>query len=416
VDTFLNRFIQKGRLRIVDSNDKVAEFGSGRLGPQVTIRIRDKSLFFKLMLDFVSELGEAYMDERFTLETGTISDLFELVSMNYAEAPSMFWQPSLESLLRFIRPILNENSLAGSRRNIAHHYDLSSDFYKLFLDRDMQYSCAYFTDYNNDLDTAQSDKKRLIAAKLLLKEGMRVLDIGCGFGGMAIFLAKNYGVKVTGITLSKEQYKIAVERSIEEELTHRVDFQMLDYRKVTGAFDRIVSVGMFEHVGVENYKEFFAQIKRLLTDDGVALLHAIGRMDGPGNTEQWLLKYIFPGGYAPALSEVLPVIEKSGLWATDIELLRLHYAFTLKCWHDNFDRHRNQIRDMYDERFCRMWECFLAASEMYFRHMGRMVFHIQLSRRVDSVPITRNYLFERLQDRNNFELPEKSLITGSRLS
>jgi cyclopropane-fatty-acyl-phospholipid synthase len=368
--------------------------------------MHDKTLYFKFMFDFLLHLSEAYMDGRITLEQCTVSDLMTLVAINYLDADPMPWQQPVEFLLRLVNPILNSNSLSQSRKNVAHHYDLSPQFFKLFLDSDMQYSCAYFTHENNDLDTAQLHKKQLIASKLFLQKGMRVLDIGCGFGGMAIFLAKNYGVEVTGITLSEQQYKIAIQRAVQQGVEEWVKFRMLDYREETGIYDRIVSVGMFEHVGVANYKQFFAQIKALLKDDGVALVHSIGRMDGPGHTEEWLRKYIFPGGYTPALSEVLPIVEKLGLWVTDIEILRLHYAKTLRLWHDNFDRHREAIEQMYDERLCRMWELFLAASEVYFRYLGRMVFQIQLSRQIGAVPITRDYLFERiaeLQTPHSFE-------------
>jgi cyclopropane-fatty-acyl-phospholipid synthase len=394
MEFFLRRFIRRGHLRMIDADGRASDFGNAADGPQITMRIHDKTLPLKFMFDFLLHLGEAYMDGRLTLERGTISDLLELFSINSLDVKPMPWQPALEFLFPLLRPLLQQNSLTGSRKNIAHHYDLSADFFKLFLDNDMQYSCAYFTDPDNDIDTAQLDKKRRIAQKLMLKEGMRVLDIGCGFGGMAIFLAKNYGVEVTGITLSQEQYRVAVERAEDEGLNHLIKIRLLDYREETATYDRIVSVGMFEHVGAENFKQFFAKVKALLKDDGVALLHSIGRMDGPGNTEEWLLKYIFPGAYAPALSEVLPVIEKSGLWATDIEILRLHYAYTLKLWHDNFDRHRDEIAMMYDEKFCRMWEFFLAAGEMDFRYLSTMVFQIQLSKGLATVPITRDYMYQ----------------------
>jgi cyclopropane-fatty-acyl-phospholipid synthase len=396
MEYFLARFIRRGRLRMITANGKVLDFGGTSDGPQVTIKLHDKKLLSKLMLDFMMHLGEAYMDGRVTIEQGTISDLLEVFSINSYDAPPMPWQPAAEVLFPLVRPILQQNSLSGARKNVAHHYDLSADFFKLFLDSDMQYSCGYFTHPENDLDTAQLDKKRLIAAKLLLKNGMQVLDIGCGFGGLAIYLAKNYGVEVTGITLSEEQYKVAIERTVREGLEESVKFRMLDYRNATGSYDRIVSVGMFEHVGVENYRKFFARVKALLKNDGVALVHSIGRMDGPGSTEEWLLKYIFPGAYAPALSEVLPLIEKSGLWATDIEILRLHYAKTLKCWHDNFDRHRDTIKQMYDEQFCRMWEFFLAAGEMDFRYLSTMVFQIQLAKEVGAVPATRDYMLKEM--------------------
>jgi cyclopropane-fatty-acyl-phospholipid synthase len=257
----------------------------------------------------------------------------------------------------------------------------------------MQYSCAYFTDPNNDIDTAQMDKKRLLASKLLLKKGMRVLDIGCGYGGLAIYLAKNFAVEVTGITLSIEQHQIAVERAKQEGVADLVKFEIRDYRDEIGKYDRIVSVGMFEHVGIEHYQEFFSQIKALLKDDGVALLHTIGRMDKPGTKDNWMEKYIFPGGYAPALSEVWPTLEKLELWGTDLEILRLHYARTLRLWRETFESKREIVRKMFDERFCRMWEFYLTGCELEFRYGRIVVFQIQLAKDIDAVPLTRDYMF-----------------------
>jgi len=396
MEYFLARLIRRGRLRIIGANGKTVDYGSGSDGPHVTIKIYDKDLMSKLMLDFLLHLGEAYMDERLKIEEGTLSDLLEVFAINACDAPPIPWQSAAEALVPIVRPLLQPNSLSGSRKNVAHHYDLSADFFKLFLDKDLQYSCAYFTHPENDLDTAQLDKKRLIASKLMLSKGMEVLDIGCGFGGLAVYLAKNFGVNVVGITLSEEQYRVAVQRAVQEGVEELVKFRLLDYRNATGTYDRIVSVGMFEHVGVENYRRFFAQVKALLKDDGVALLHSIGLMDGPGKTEEWLTKYIFPGAYGPALSEVLPVIEKTGLWATDIEILRLHYARTLRCWHDNFDRNRDKIARLYDERFCRMWEYYLTFGEMHFRYLGTMVMQIQLAKKVGTVPITRDYMHQQM--------------------
>jgi cyclopropane-fatty-acyl-phospholipid synthase len=286
------------------------------------------------------------------------------------------------------------NPLHAARENVAHHYDLSDTLYDLFLDIDRQYSCAYFTRPDVTLETAQADKKRHIAAKLLLRPGQKVLDIGCGWGGLALYLARECGVQVTGLTLSSEQLKVAERRAAAAGLADRVRFHLRDYRTETGRYDRIVSVGMFEHVGVVHYPAFFRKLDELLSPDGVALLHSIGRMDGPGATNPWIRKYIFPGGYSPAMSEVLPEVEKVGLWITDIEVLRLHYAETLRHWRQRFLANRERIKNLYDERFCRMWEFYLAGSEVAFRHQGHIVFQMQIAKRVDAVPLTRDYMFD----------------------
>ena len=283
--------------------------------------------------------------------------------------------------------------MAQARRNVAHHYDLSAELYDLFLDADRQYSCAYFTDPAQDLETAQLRKKQHIAAKLLLKPGLRVLDIGCGWGGLGIYLAQQLGAEVTGITLSTEQLAIANARVAAAGLDDRAHFHLRDYRHETGSFDRIVSVGMFEHVGVNHYGEFFSTLRKCLADDGVALLHTIGRRDSPGSTNPWLQKYIFPGGYSPSLSELSAAIERSGLWISDIEVLRLHYADTLRHWRLRFEANRARVAALYDERFCRMWEFYLVTSEVSFRHLDNVVFQVQLAKRRDAVPQTRDYQF-----------------------
>ena len=275
---------------------------------------------------------------------------------------------------------------------MAHHYDLSGTLYDLFLDRDRQYSCAYFADPDDSLDAAQKNKKRHIAAKLLLAPGARVLDIGSGWGGLALYLSEVSGAHVTGVTLSNEQVTVAQQRAEAAGLAEKVHFDLSDYREVRERLERIVSVGMFEHVGVGHYREFFATVRDLLTEEGVALLHSIGRADGPGATNPWVHKYIFPGGYVPALSEVLPAVEQAGLVVTDIEILRLHYAETLRAWRRNFNANRASIGEIYDERFCRMWEFYLASSEAAFRYGSLMVFQLQFAKRQDAVPLTRDYI------------------------
>jgi cyclopropane-fatty-acyl-phospholipid synthase len=284
------------------------------------------------------------------------------------------------------------NPVKRARRNAAHHYDLSGRLYDLFLDKDRQYSCAYFLSANDTIETAQENKKRHIAAKLLLKPGQKVLDIGSGWGGLGLYLADIADVDVTGVTLSEEQYKLSVRRAADAGLSNRVRFHLRDYRNQPGTFDRIVSVGMFEHVGAKHYDEFFSKVRTLLEDDGIMLLHAIGRMEPPGHTNAWLRKYIFPGGYAPALSEVVAAVERAGLWITDIEILRLHYAETLAEWTRRFRANRDAIKKLYDERFCRMWEFYLTGCEISFRYFDQMVFQMQIAKRPDAAPLTRDYI------------------------
>jgi cyclopropane-fatty-acyl-phospholipid synthase len=299
------------------------------------------------------------------------------------------------ALRRFVRRAMQYNPATRSKLHVAHHYDLSGKLYDLFLDRDRQYSCAYFSSVGETLEDAQIGKKRHIAAKLNLdKSGLKVLDIGCGWGGLALDIARDRRAEVLGVTLSEEQIAIARRRSDAAGLAENCRFKLVDYRALNGTYDRIVSVGMFEHVGVAYYAAFFAKIKTLLKDDGVMLLHTIGRSDGPGSTNPWIAKYIFPGGYAPALSEIMQVIEKSGLVVTDIEVLRLHYAETCNHWRKRFVANRAAAKRLYSEQFCRMWEFYLAGAEMAFRHDGQVVFQIQLTKRQDAVPLTRDYMID----------------------
>ena len=300
-----------------------------------------------------------------------------------------------ERLRMALRGVHQRNNERNAKRNVAHHYDLDGRLYDLFLGPDRQYSCAYFEHPGQGLDDAQLAKKRHLAAKLLVDPGHRVLDIGSGWGGLALYLAEHCGAEVTGITLSEEQLGVARGRKQQQGLGGAVDFRLQDYRSVTEPFDRIVSVGMFEHVGVAYYDTFFSKVSELLTDDGVMLLHSIGSINGPCVNNPWITKYIFPGGYSPALSEVLPAIERAGLIVTDIEILRLHYAETLRAWRENFLDRRDEAKTLYDERFCRMWEFYLAGCEAGFRHGDLMVFQIQIAKRLDTVPLTRDYIAAR---------------------
>lgn len=360
----------------------------------VTIRIRDRSTAWKLALRPDDYAGEAYMDGSLVIERGSLRDFLAICFLNFSGPAWTSVQGRLGRLTRgALHHLQQGNSRSTARRNVAHHYDLSDELYRRFLDDDRQYSCAYFAAPDATLEEAQQAKKDHIAGKLLLRQGERVLDIGCGWGGLALALGRRGAGQVTGITLSREQLSVARRRAAEAGLDHRVGFALQDYRDVAGPFERIVSVGMFEHVGTPHYQEFFAKLARLLTDDGVALLHSIGRMDGPGSTNAWIRKHIFPGSYVPAISEVLPAIERAGLWVTDVEILRLHYAETLREWQQRFADQRPAVAAAYDETFCRMWEFYLAACEMGFRHGSLMVFQLQLAKRVDTVPITRDYMY-----------------------
>jgi cyclopropane-fatty-acyl-phospholipid synthase len=385
----LKKFVRAGNLRITTARGTSYSLGDGT-GPPVALRFATRAAERGVMLDPELKLGESYMDGTLTVEQGSIADVLAVLQGTTAEPP-LWARP--RQLMRYLHRRLKQlNWRPRARRNVAHHYDLDDRLYSLFLDADRQYSCAYFERGGQSLDDAQLAKRRHLAAKLLIAPGQRVLDIGCGWGGLALYMAENCGARVTGITLSEHQLAEARVRAAEKGLGAVADFRLRDYREVTGPFDRIVSVGMFEHVGVGFYDEFFRKCRAALADDGIMLLHAIGRSEGPGVTNPWIAKYIFPGGYIPALSEVLPAIERAGLLVTDIEILRLHYAETLKAWRQRFLAHREEVERIYDRRFVRMWEFYLAASEMAFREQALMVFQIQLTRRQGVVPTTRDYI------------------------
>lgn len=385
----LSRFIRKGSLTVTTASGRSFTVGNG-IGEHAAVRFLTATAERRLLFDPELALGEIYMDGEFVIEQGTIADVLAIGLDQPDPSPRWaklrFWQRYLT------RHFQQFNTHRRSKRNIERHYDLDGRLYSLFLDSDKQYSCAYFETPDMTLDDAQLAKKRHIAAKLLVKPGQRVLDIGSGWGGLGLYLAEVAAANVTGVTLSQEQLQISNARATEKGLGNSARFLLQDYRDIPGPFDRIVSVGMFEHVGVDYYDRFFKRCAELLTDDGVMLLHAIGRSEGPGITNPWVAKYIFPGGYIPALSEVLPAIERSGLLVDDIEILRLHYAETLKAWRERFLARREEAARLYDERFVRMWEFYLAASEMSFRKQGMMVFHIQISKRQGVVPITRDYI------------------------
>ena len=391
---FLTKLIHKGSFQVQWPDGTVSHYAGQQEGLKATIRLTSAQTIKKLAMNPGLAIGEAYMDETLVPVDCTIYEVLAVLMENENEIRLPIMTVA-EKARKLLRPILQANNAIRSKRNVAHHYDLNGRLYSLFLDRDRQYSCAYFTSDDVSLDEAQLAKKRHIAAKLKLdKPGLEVLDIGCGWGGMALTLAKEFGAKVTGITLSEEQLAAARVRAKEEGLEDRVQFELMDYRAMPRQFDRIVSVGMFEHVGVPHYETFFKTVKRCLKPDGVALIHSIGRFDGPGATNQWIAKYIFPGGYSPALSEVLGPVEKARLKTTDIEILRLHYAKTLAHWRRRFIANRDTIATIYDERFCRMFEFYLSASELAFRASDHMNFQIQLVQNQTALPLTRDYMFE----------------------
>jgi len=384
------RLIRRGTLRLTTARGTLLTFGDGN-GPTVGARFTSIWAELAVMLDPELKVGEAYMDGTLVIEQGSIADLLAL-AMESARQRALRRNHPIEALRLAWRWLKQLNLRGRARRNVAHHYDLDEQLYALYLDSDRQYSCGYFDTPGITLDDAQLAKKRHLAAKLLLDRERRVLDIGCGWGGLALYLAEIGGARVTGITLSKEQLALARHRAEEKDLAGAVDFRLQDYRDITEKFDRIVSVGMFEHVGVVFYDRFFRECAELLADDGVMLLHSIGRSEGPGVTSPWIAKYIFPGGYIPALSEVLPAVERAGLLVTDVEILRMHYAQTLAAWRERFLAHREEVERIYDARFVRMWEFYLAASEMAFAKENMMVFQLQLTKRQGVVPTTRDYI------------------------
>jgi cyclopropane-fatty-acyl-phospholipid synthase len=387
---FLRRYIRRGAFRVTTATGNRYRFGDGS-GAEVAVRLRSASAQRAVLFDPELKLGEAYMDGSLVVERGSIADVLALLLRQQPVAAPR-WASPPHSARRLFRRLQQFNPRARARRNAAHHYDLDGRLYRLFLDGDQQYSCAYFESSDVSLDDAQLAKKRHLAAKLFIESGATVLDIGCGWGGLALYLAEICGAQVTGITLSKEQYACAQARAAERGRSQDATFKLIDYRDVDGRFDRIVSVGMFEHVGVGFYRVFFHKCASLLAEDGAMLLHFIGRKTSAGITNPWIAKYIFPGGYIPALSEVLPPIERAELIVSDIEVLQLHYAETLKAWRERLLAHRDEVARLYDQRFVRMWEFYLASSEMAFRAGDMVVFQIQMTKRKGITPATRDYI------------------------
>ncbi|MFB7880451.1 class I SAM-dependent methyltransferase [Brevundimonas diminuta] len=379
--TFQTRSI---RVRLPDGRELTA--GPGE--PELSAVLSDMKTAVAIAANPDLALGEAFMNGTFQIEGGSVYDFLQLTTSQLALRPR---SPKLTWMQRIRRGAEQANDRLHARSNVHHHYDLTVDFYRLFLDDDLQYSCAFFETPDASLEEAQVAKKRRLIDKLLLEPGHTALDIGAGWGGLGLSMVER-GARVTGVTLSTEQHRTANERAAALGVADRADFRLQDYRDLNQTFDRIISVGMFEHVGVPNYQEYFDTVARLLDEDGVAVIHSIGRNSPPNRTQPWVRKYIFPGGYIPALSEVLPAIERAGLWVTDMEVLRLHYAETLRHWRERFLARRGEALAMYDERFCRMWEFYLACSEVAFRELGHMVFQLQLTKKQTAVPLSRDYL------------------------
>ncbi len=397
LDAVLKRFITVGRLTIRWPDGSTSAYsGPFGSGPEAGLALRDAATVRRLLTNPTLAAGECYMEGGLVPEGCDIYQALDLMMSNLMANAAGHPMARLREVVATIRRRIDQyNPARRAQRNVAHHYDLSGRLYSLFLDRDRQYSCAYFPRGDETLEEAQAAKKHHIAAKLCLDHpNLTVLDIGSGWGGLGITLARDYGARVLGITLSTEQLTESRARAAAAGLTDRLRFELLDYRSVSERFDRIVSVGMFEHVGVVHYQQFFDTIAHCLTPDGVALLHAIGRNDRAGSTNPWIAKYIFPGGYCPALSEVFPAIERSRLQTTDVEILRLHYAETLRHWRRRFAANRDAIAALYDERFCRMFEFYLAGAELSFRRENMMVFQIQLAHDQVVVPLTRAYIAE----------------------
>ena len=391
---FLNRLFKKDGFMLVDANSKKYIIGAPEKKNPITLKILDKKLHYKLLLRPDLYFGEAYSDGNIIIENGSLSDFLDLALMNIGRGELNFFSKILNKLSGSYRYLTNFNLIKKSKMNVAHHYDLSNDLYDLFLDPKKQYSCGYFRNENDSLETAQNNKIQHIIKKLDIKSNQKVLDIGCGWGSLAIDIAKTINCEVTGITLSKNQLEYCNQKAKEFNLENQVTFKLIDYRELNEKFDRIVSVGMFEHVGRKFYKKFFKQIEKLLNNNGVSIIHTIGSVNPPRDPHPWITKYIFPGGYTPSLSEVTTPIEKAGLIVSDIEVLRLHYSHTLRHWKENCIKNKTKIIEMFDERFFRMWEFYLAGCEIAFKWGDQVVYQFQLTKNYTSIPTTRDKIYQ----------------------
>ena len=391
---FLNKVFKKDGFILVDANSKKYIIGSPKSENPIQIKILDKQLHFKLLIQPDLYLGEAYTEGKIVIENGTLTDFLDLALMNIGRKDINIISYLINKFRGSYRYLTNFNFIKKSKMNVSHHYDISDDLYDLFLDPKRQYSCAYFKNENDSLETAQNNKIQHIIKKLNIKPNQKVLDIGCGWGSLAIDVAKSAQCEVTGITLSENQFKYCTLKAKELNLENQLTFKLMDYRELNDKFDRIVSVGMFEHVGRKFYNKFFKQIDNLLDKDGVSLIHTIGSVNPPRDPHPWITKYIFPGGYTPSLSEVTTPIEKAGLIVSDIEVLRLHYAHTLRHWKENCIKNKEKIISMFDEKFFRMWEFYLAGCEMAFKWGDQVVYQFQLTKNYTSTPVTRDYIYQ----------------------
>ena len=391
--SFLNNLFKKGGFVLIDANSKKYIIGSPNKSKPLTVKLLNKNLHYKLLINPDLYFGEAYTDGTLVIENGSISDFLELAFQNIGRTEINSFGYIIKKIKGTIRYLTNFNFAKKSKENVAHHYDISDDLYKLFLDPMRQYSCGYFKNDDDTLETAQQNKIDHIIKKLNIKSNQKVLDIGSGWGHLAIEIAKQSKCEVTGITLSKNQFIYANAKAKEYNLENQVQFKLCDYRNLKEKFDRVVSVGMFEHVGRKFYKTFFKQVNQLLKDNGLALIHTIGSINEPRDPQPWISKYIFPGGYTPSMSEVVGPIEKSGLIISDLEVLRMHYAHTLKNWKERCITNKSKITSMFDEKFFRMWEFYLASCEMVFKWGDQVVFQFQLTKDLTTAPNTRDYIY-----------------------
>ena len=390
---YLNKLIKENGFILVDANSNNYVIGNPKKQNPIKLKLLDKSLHYKLLLYPDLFLGEAYSNGSAVIENGTLTEFLDIALKNVGRNETNTLSEFLNKLRGTYRFLTNFNLVKKSKLNVAHHYDISDDLYGLFLDSKRQYSCAYFKNENDDLETAQTNKIKHIIKKLNLKPNQRVLDIGSGWGSLAIEIAKESQCEVVGITLSENQLEYSKKKAKELNLENQVEFRLMDYRQLDEKFDRVVSVGMFEHVGRKFYKNYFNQVSNLLNDDGIALIHTIGSANPPRDPQPWITKYIFPGGYTPSLSEVTKPIEKSGLIISDIEVLRMHYAHTLRHWKERFLGEKDRVLQMFDEKFFRMWEFYLTSCEMSFKWGDQVVFQFQLTKKFTSVPTTRDYIY-----------------------
>ena len=392
--SFLSKLIKKDGFILIDANSNKYIIGSPKKKDPLSLKLLDKKLHYKLLFRPDLYFGEAYSDGKIIIENGTLTEFLNIALINIGRGELNFFSQIFNKLSGSFRYLTNFNFIKKSKMNVAHHYDISDDLYDLFLDPKRQYSCAYFKSENDSLETAQNNKIAHIIKKLNIKPNQKVLDIGCGWGSLAIDIAKTANCEVTGITLSKNQFNYCVTKAKKLNLENQVRFKLIDYRELDEKFDRIVSVGMFEHVGRKFYKKFFKQIERLLSDDGISLIHTIGSVNPPRDPHPWITKYIFPGGYTPSLSEVTTPIEKAGLIVSDIEVLRMHYSHTLRHWKENCLKNKEKIISMFDEKFFRMWEFYLAGCEAAFKWGDQVVYQFQLTKNYTSTPVTRDYIYQ----------------------